>query len=40
MISFFQDDIEIDLDEVLDLEDDLERRRYISVSAQFRLLTS
>ena len=32
VFDLFQDDIEIDLDEVLDLEDDAERRTYISVS--------
>ena len=28
----FQDDIEIDLDEVLDMESEMERRQYINVS--------
>ena len=32
---FLQDDIEIDLDEVLDMEDESERKTYISVSFNF-----
>ena len=31
-LFLFQDDIEIDLDEVLDMEDEQDRRHYISVS--------
>ena len=35
MYYFLQDDIEIDLDEVLDMEDESERKTYISVSFNF-----
>ena len=35
VFGLLQDDIEIDLDEVLDMDDETERRTYISVSINF-----
>ena len=35
VFGLLQDDIEIDLDEVLDMDDETERRTYISVSVKF-----